>query len=257
MNQDYVKINSTAWEKWSKEGYTWTIPITHEAFLYAKRGQWDVTLATDRKVPHNWFPKMKNCKVLGLASGGGQQIPIFSALGAYCVVMDICQSQLDKENMIAKREGYKVETIRRDMCSPFPFDNCSFDMIFHPASNSYVPEVEAIWSECYRVLRPGGILMCGLDYGINFLFDDSDDYPPKVKHKLPCNSFDGLSTSEIQKKIQNDDCIQFSHSIEEQIGGQLRAGFVLTDLLEDRNKEGHGYTRDFISQYLLTRSIKM
>ena len=36
----------------------------------------------------------------------------------------------------------------------------------------------------------------------------------------------------------NDAGMQFSHSLEEQIGGQLEAGFTLLDLYEDTNGEG-------------------
>lgn len=256
-NRDYIRINSAAWEKWGNEGFEWTIPITHDEFIKAKRGEWDVTLATDRKIPHEWFPNMKGIDVLGLACGGAQQIPVFSALGANCTVLDICQSQLDKELMVANREGYRVNTICKDMSSGLPFDDNSFDLIFHPASNTYVPKIEFIWTECYRVLRPKGILMCGLDYGINFLFYNTDEYPPRVTHKLPFSPYQDLSASELEKMIERDDCIQFSHSIEEQVGGQLKAGFVLTALIEDRNKPGHGVVRDFTSQYLLTKAIKL
>ena len=33
--------------------------------------------------------------------------------------------------------------------------------------------------------------------------------------------------------IENDEAIEFSHTLEEQIGGQLKAGFILNDLYED------------------------
>ena len=36
---------------------------------------------------------------------------------------------------------------------------------------------------------------------------------------------------------------QFSHTIEEQIGGQLKAGFILTDVYQDTN--GSGKLHDF------------
>ena len=43
----------------------------------------------------------------------------------------------------------------------------------------------------------------------------------------------------VMKQLQEDDGgVQFSHSLEEQIGGQLEAGFILTNLYEDTNGEG-------------------
>ena len=38
--------------------------------------------------------------------------------------------------------------------------------------------------------------------------------------------------------MEMNDGIQFSHTIEEQIKGQLEAGFVLKDLYEDTNDVG-------------------
>ncbi len=40
------------------------------------------------------------------------------------------------------------------MTQPLPFEDASFDMVFHPVSNCYVEEVKPIWKECHRVLIP-------------------------------------------------------------------------------------------------------
>ena len=40
--------------------------------------------------------------------------------------------------------------------------------------------------------------------------------------------------------LQKEDCgVQFSHSIEEQIAGQIRVGFEILDVYEDTNGEGY------------------
>ena len=101
-------------------------------------------------------------------------------------------------------------------------------------SNCYVREVEPIWRECFRVLRPGGRLLAGLDNGFNFLFDSADE--SRIVCSLP---FDPLRDPEQRKLLEREDCgVQFSHTIEEQIGGQLRAGFRLLDVYEDTNGSG-------------------
>lgn len=49
--------------------------------------------------------------------------------------------------------------------------------------------------------------------------------------------------------------MQFSHTLEEQIGGQLKAGFTLTDLYEDTN--GAGYLHEMnIPSFIATRAVK-
>ena len=49
--------------------------------------------------------------------------------------------------------------------------------------------------------------------------------------------------------------MQFSHTAEEQIGGQLKAGFVLTDIYEDTNGEGRLHELN-IPTFYATRAVK-
>ena len=49
--------------------------------------------------------------------------------------------------------------------------------------------------------------------------------------------------------------ITFSHTLDEQLGGQLRAGFRLTDLYEDSNGEGRLHELG-IPCYVATRAVK-
>lgn len=253
--QDYTKINSLTWDQWAKDGIDWSIPVTHEAYEQARQGRWDVILTASRPVPHSWFGELAGKRLLGLASGGGQQIPIFCAMGAECTVFDYSQEQLARERMVAQREGYSVEIIRGDMTEKLPFPDESFDLVFHPVSNCYIEDVQHVWDECFRVLRPGGRLLAGMDNGLNFLFDDTGALPLTVAHKLPFNPLRG-SEEEFQRMAESGEGIQFSHSLEEQLGGQLKAGFILRDLYEDRDREGWGLLREYAPQYIATLAIK-
>ena len=248
---DYQDINAKAVDRWVKEGWTWGVPVDHAVFENARRGVWDVVLTPTKPVPHRWFGSLDGKRLLGLASGGGQQIPIFTALGAKCTVLDYSEEQLRSEKTVAEREGYDVELVRADMTKPFPFKDGTFDVIFHPVANCYVREVRPIWRECYRVLKPGGVLLAGFDNGINFLFDGEEE--TTVVNSLP---FDPIADPELMKQLKNgDDGVQFSHSLEEQIGGQLEAGFRLTDLYEDTNGEGRLHEMN-IPSYIATRAVK-
>ena len=74
-----------------------------------------------------------------------------------------------------------------------------------------------------------------------------------IINRLP---FDPLKNPEQMKQLQDDDAgVQFSHSLEEQIGGQLEAGFTLLELYEDTNSSG--YLHDLnIPTFLAMRSKK-
>jgi len=229
----YTDINSKTIDRWCDEGWEWGIPITHEEYELAKSGKLEVLLTPTKYVPRDWFPKsLKGLKVLGLASGGAQQMPVFCAHEAIATVLDYSKLQLEKEEMVSIREGYKINIVNYDMTRPLPFPDGEFDIIFHPVSNCYVESVKPILKECYRILKKGGIILCGFDSGINYItFDEVT-----IENSLPFNPLKDKVLYD--KMIEADDGIQFSHTLEENIGGLLEAGFIITNLYEDTNGRG-------------------
>ena len=246
----YQDINSRTIDRWVRQGWEWGRPVSRETYEAALAGSWDVLLTPTKPVPHRWFGELKGRKVLGLASGGGQQMPIFAALGADCTVLDYSEEQLAAERLVAGREGYAIEVIRADMTEQLPFDDGTFDIIFHPVSNCYVREVKPIWKECWRVLRPGGRLLSGVDHFVNFIVDEDER---EIVNRLP---FDPLTDPGQREQLEKTDSgMQFSHTLEEQINGQLEAGFTLLELYEDTNGEGRLHDMN-IPSFLAMLAIK-
>lgn len=247
---DYQETNAKVIDSWIENGWEWGKPVDHAACQAAREGRWDVLLTPTKPVPHEWLGELAGRRVLGLASGGGQQMPIFAALGAECTVLDYSSKQIESERLVAQREGYDIRLFRADMTKPLPFSDGEFDLIFHPVSNCYVQEVRPIWRECFRVLKSGGVLLAGLDNGINFIFDEDEK---NVVHSLP---FDPLKNPAQMAALEKTNCgVQFSHTLEEQIGGQLEAGFRLTHVYEDTNDSGVLHDLN-IPAYWATRSVR-
>jgi SAM-dependent methyltransferase len=251
--ENYTDINSKTIDRWVEDGWEWGVPISAKDCARARRGEWEVVLTPVKTVPKEWFPPLAGKRLLGLASGGGQQMPIFALLGAECTVIDFSARQLENERTVAQREGYAIDIIRADMTKRLPLEDNSFDIIFHPVSNCYVEDVYHVWRECYRVLSPGGILLAGVDNGVNFLFD-SYEKPLIVTNRLPFNPL--KDPQHMAKLVKDDSGIQFSHTFDEQIGGQLKAGFVLTDAYEDFN-HGPEEIVDAIPTFWATRAVKL
>jgi ubiquinone/menaquinone biosynthesis C-methylase UbiE len=235
MKKEFVKINEETIDSWVKEGWIWGKPIDHETYVKASQGDWDVVLTPTKPVPKDWFLPFKGLKILGLASGGGQQMPIFAALGADCTVFDLSDEQLKGERLVSDREGYQINIIKGDMTEKLPFEDETFDLIFHPVSNVYVKDVYHVFKECARVLRKDGLLLAGLDNGINFIVDDPDE--TRIVNHLPFDP--ATNKDQYDKLIQTNSGMQFSHTLEDQIKGQLVAGFEILDLYEDTNGEGY------------------
>lgn len=253
---NYTDVNSKIIDSWADAGWEWGVPISREEYAEAKNGRWSIVLTPQKPVPKEWFlPFYKNGRLdgvglLGLASGGGQQMPVFSALGANTAVLDYSEKQLESEKLVAEREGYNIEIVRADMTKRLPFSDESYDIIFHPVSNCYVEDVYHVWNECFRVLKKGGVLLAGMDTGVNYLVDECD--PLRIVNRLPFNPLKDPVL--LEKLMKSDDGVQFSHTMEEQIDGQLKAGFILTNLYEDRDKEG--LLSEYVPQYIATRAVK-
>lgn len=249
--KSYQDINRETIDNWAKEGWEWAKSISHEEYLNALNGNWNVLLTPTVPVPHDWIGNLKDKKILGLASGGGQQMPIFNALGAICSVLDYSSKQIESELKVAEREGYKIDTIEGDMTKFFPYEDETFDIVFHPVSNCYVEDVQHIFNEVYRVLKKGGIFLAGLNNEINYIVDNDEK---EIVWEMPFNPLKNKNAREYLMKENAG--MQFSHNITEQIGGQLKAGFTLLDLYEDTNGSGRLHELN-IKTYIATKSIKL
>jgi len=181
-------------------------------------------------------------------------MPVFTAAGAECTVLDYSDSQLEKESTVAAREGYSINIVKADMTKKLPFDDESFDLIFHPVSNCYIEDVLHVWKECFRVLKPGGVLLAGMDNGFNFIVEDFTVRPLVITNKLPFNPLK-MPEERFRKMAENHEGIQFSHTLEDQIGGQLKAGFTLTNVYEDFDNDPDAIS-DGIPAYWASRAVK-
>lgn len=246
----YQDENAAVIDRWITDGWEWGKPIDRQTYMQAQNGQWSVLLTPTKTVPREWFGDLKGKKILGLASGGGQQMPIFTAAGAECTVLDYSEKQFESERAVAERENYRIDIVRADMSKPLPFADAAFDIIFHPVSNCYIEKVEPVFKECFRVLKKGGILLCGLDIGMNYIVDQNEE---RIINSLP---FNPLVHEEHRRQLEESGSgWQFSHTLTEQIGGQLQAGFTLTGIYEDTNGQGRLHELH-IPSFIATRAVK-
>ena len=178
-------------------------------------------------------------------------MPIFSALGAECTVLDYSTKQIESEIMVSKREGYEIEVIEGDMTKNLPFEDESFDIVFNSVSNFYVEDVYHVFNEAYRVLKKTGVLLAGLNNEINYIVDNDEK---EIVWQMPFNPLKDEKAKEFM--VKENAGIQFSHNMTEQIGGQLKAGFTLVDIYEDTNGFGRLYELS-IKSYVSTKSVKL
>jgi SAM-dependent methyltransferase len=246
---DPVAHNREAWDRLVAEGNEWTRPVPPEVIEHARKGDWSVVLIGYEAVPRDWFPQdLDGLGVLGLAAAGGQQGPVLAAAGAKVTVFDNSPRQLEQDRIVAEREGLDLRTVQGDMRDLLAFPDGSFDLVFHPVSNVFCPAVRPVWRECYRVLRPGGLLLTGFLNPDQFIFDfEAEDERGEL---IVANSLPMTYTAGIEK----GEPVEYSHTMTEQIGGQIEAGFVLTHFTEAPHHQS--MTGRYMPGYFATRAVK-
>lgn len=254
---DITKINEKAWDQRVEANDCWSVPVSIEEIERARKGEWDIVLTPFKKVPREWFPhSLKDMKILCLASGGGQQGPVLAAAGGEVTVFDNSLKQLEQDIWVAERDGLTIKTVQGDMKNLAVFEDESFDFIVHPWSNCFVDDVRPVWKEAARVLKKGGTLISGFSNGFEYLFDYSAlcNGEFDVQFKLPYSDLDCLSEDALKTQIESGEGICFGHTLEDQIQGQIDAGFVIAGFYEDFN----GSALDaHIPSAIATRAIKL
>jgi len=256
MPENIREYNKNLWNKFVDDGNRWTIPVSAEEVADARLGKWQVVLTAQKAVPREWFPNLEDCRVLCLASGGGQQGPILAAAGADVTVLDGSTRQLDQDRFVAQRDSLPIKTIEGDMADLSMFENESFDLVFHPVSNFNISDVRPIWHEAYRVLSKGGILLVGFVNPFIYLFDQDlwEEGIFTVKYALPHSDAANLSQDAIDRFVKEGVLLEHSHTLTDQIGGQLKAGFLLTSLYEDGDDNEALY--EYMPLFIATRAVK-
>ncbi len=238
----------------------WTIPASQETIAAARQGKLNILLTPNKRIPNDWLPPIPGLDILCLASGGGQQGPVLSAAGANVTVYDNSPRQLEQDRKVAAREGLELKTIEGDMRDLSVFPGGSFDLIIHPVSNVFVPEVLPVWKEAFRVLKPGGSLLSGFNNPLVFLFDTTRLYQGvlRVRYPLPYSDLQSLDEQELQAVLASGRPLEFSHTLETLIGGQVQAGFLIAGFYEDNDSnKSRTILDDYTSIYIATRAIKL
>ena len=221
----------------AENGVSFSIPVTHEEIeAYIN------TREKDFMPPSEWIPSnITGMKVLLLAGAGGQQAPLFAAIGADVTLIDMSDKMLERDREVAERENLRIKIEKGNMCDLSRFDDEYFDFIVNPPSLFYVPDVVPVFKECHRVLKNGGIFMMIAPNPINYVCD----YDSEKNIYVACNKLPYIS----QEKEDQGDWIEYGHTLDSYIGGQIRCGFSIIGFYEDRSGEP-------CDTYFATRAVK-
>ncbi len=256
---NFIQHNEAAWNKQALEENEWSKAVSTDLINDAKAGKWEVHL-TPKPLNKEWLGDVKGKKILCLASAGGQQAPVLAAAGASVVVFDISGEQLKQDEKVAERDGLSLKTVQGDMRDLSVFEDETFDIVFHPISNHYVENVNPVWRETYRVLKKGGVLLASFFNPVVFVADrnpqDIKDGIIRPKYTLPYADIKDLDQNQMNRKLEHNEALVFGHTLSDLIGGQLRAGFLIADFIEEMQPNPRFLIDEYLPTFIATKAVK-
>ncbi|MCI0439181.1 MAG: class I SAM-dependent methyltransferase [Chloroflexi bacterium] len=236
MVDEIARYNRERWEELARANVPYSRPML----------QLDEASARALVDPEGMIARIEGKDVLCLAGGGGQQSVAFALLGANVTVLDITETQLERDRRAAAHYGLKVATVQGDMRDLSRFGEGAFDVVWHAHSINFVPDASAVFREVARVLRPGGLycLHCHNPFchGVNDEDWNGEGYllkQPYVDGEI--TGIDMTWTVEdvdgTVRRIQGPR--EFRHTLGTLVNGMIEQGFTILGVWEVTTSEAN------------------
>jgi SAM-dependent methyltransferase len=145
-------------------------------------------------------------------------------------VVDISPAMLALDREVAAERGTPLVTVEASMDAMPMFAAGQFDIVIHPVSTCYVPDVLAVYREIARVLRPDGLYISQHKSPTSLQADVSPS--PRGYELVEPYYRQGPLPPVVGSSHREEGTLEFLHRWEDLLGGMCRAGFAILDLVE-------------------------
>jgi SAM-dependent methyltransferase len=219
--------NARAWDRLAGEQAALARPAADQAF--ADPRSW---LGSGGPAGRSWLPdQLSGLEVLCLAAGGGKHGPLYAAAGAKVTVVDLSPAMLELDRQVARERRINMEILQGSMDDLSMLAAGRFDLVVHPVSTCYLPDVHRVFREVARVVRPGGryvsqhksptSLQASLQPGAGGRYEIL--HPQARGEPLP---------PQPSSRLREAGTHEFVHSLSDLLGGICVAGFTIEDVCE-------------------------
>jgi 2-polyprenyl-3-methyl-5-hydroxy-6-metoxy-1,4-benzoquinol methylase len=223
-----VAHNRRAWDENVERRQRHTIP--------ASSSQYENPLA--HVDPCGWLGgNVRGKRLLCLAAGGGKHSTLLATAGALVTVVDVSPKQLEQDRLIARQRGLDIRVVEASMDDLSALADASFDVVVHPVSTCYVPDVRPVYREVARVTAPGGIYISQHKQPVN---QQAAALPaPGGGYLLaePYYRTGPLPPLTVDTQHREIGTQEFLHRWEELLGELCKAGFVIEAVAEPKHAD--------------------
>lgn len=231
---EYSNQNQSQWNRLAKAGSLFARVATDEECRQPLR-----TLDS-----RGWLPgSVVGKKVLCLAAGGGWQSILYAVAGAQVTVLDLSPEMLALDREQAEHRNVKVKDICASMTDLSQFAEAEFDIVHQPVSTCYIPDLNLVYREIARVLKPQGLYISQHKQPTSLQITDRD---ARDRYVVGLEYYQKGSLPVVHDESYREaGTVEFLHRWEQLIGGLCRCGFVIEDLVEPCRADWNAPAGDF------------
>lgn len=175
-------------------------------------------------------------RLLCLAAGGGRQSALYATAGADVTVVDLSPAMLELDRQVARRRGLRLRLVQASMDRLDMLADQSFEIVVHPVSTCYLPEVAPVFREVARVLVPDGVYVSQhkspLSLQASHRRDRASHYWIEHAYYRDTPVPPPREASAATRRLREPGAVEYLHRLEQLIGGICRAGMVIEDFIE-------------------------
>ena len=183
-------------------------------------------------------------QVLCLAAGGGRQSSLYAAAGAEVTVVDISPAMLELDRRVAAERNFSLRVFETTMEDLSMLAANHFDIVIHPVSTCYVPEVVTVFQQVARVIRVGGVYVSQHKQpgSLQASTDRHSDGGYRIQHRYYRDEPVPPPTEMTKNagRLRESGAVEYLHRWEQIIGGMCGSGFVIEALSEPRHDQSSG-----------------
>lgn len=164
-------------------------------------------------------------RVLELGCGGAQCSIAFAKQGAIAIGVDFSAEQLAFAKRLCEREGVKVELHHADLADLAFVRADSIDVAFSAYAFGYVEDLNRVFRQVHRVLKPNAPLVFSLAHPAYDMIDDDAEQPLLIRRSY-------FDRSPREYEWNGIEFVDYHHTMGDLFTGLQRAGYRIDVLLE-------------------------